>query len=279
MRPSVQRKLESDCQIIQFFGQFIARLAVMQSIPVKDALKEASDILIGQTDFAREALNLKKLHSLFSNSNDVVVPLLYEDLCTPEVLVMEFIPGLRKLSDPMLPEDVARNAIAVGLRALYKMIFQEGFIHCDMHPGNVLVAPDGRLAILDAGFIAKLDDSTRRSFAKFFQSIAFRDGKTAADIVRETAQYLPPKLNVKSFDDDISNLIKRVGGLQARDFQVAGFVGELFAIQHKHNIFGTNQFTLAILSLLVFEGVAKQRFPDLNFQQEAVPFVMAALAR
>jgi hypothetical protein len=30
---------------------------------------------------------------------------------------------------------------------------------------------------------------------------------------------------------------------------------------------------------MVFEGVAKQRFPDLNFQQEAVPFVMAALAR
>jgi ubiquinone biosynthesis protein len=33
MRPGVQRKLESDCQIIQFFGRFIARLPAMQSIP------------------------------------------------------------------------------------------------------------------------------------------------------------------------------------------------------------------------------------------------------
>ena len=82
-----------------------------------------------------------------------------------------------------------------------------------------------------------------------------------------------PSLDVKAFDDDITNLIKRVGGLQARDFQVVGFVGELFVIQHKHGIYGTNQFTLTILSLLVFEGVAKQRFPDLNFQQESVPFV------
>jgi ubiquinone biosynthesis protein len=159
------------------------------------------------------------------------------------------------------------------------MIFNEGFIHCDMHPGNVLVAPDGRLVILDAGFMCQLDDSTRRSFAKFFLSIAFRDGSSAACIVRETAQCLPPNLNVRDFDDDITSLIKRVGGLRASDFQVAGFVGELFAIQHKHGIYGTNQFTLTILSLLVFEGVAKQRFPDLNFQQEAVPFVMAALAR
>ncbi|MCZ8190226.1 MAG: AarF/UbiB family protein [Microcystis sp. LE19-338.1B] len=279
MRPGVQRKLESDCQIIQFFGRFIASLPAMQSIPVKDALKEASDILIGQTDFAREASNLKRLHSLFANSNDVVVPLLHEELCTPEILVMEFIPGLRKLSDPALPEQVARKALTVGVRALYTMIFKEGFIHCDMHPGNVLVAPDGRLVILDAGFMFQLDDSTRRSFAKFFLSIAFRNGSTAARIVRETAQYLPPSLDVKAFDDDITNLIERVGGLQARDFQVVGFVGELFAIQHKHGIYGTNQFTLTILSLLVFEGVAKQRFPDLNFQQESVPFVMAALAR
>jgi ubiquinone biosynthesis protein len=207
------------------------------------------------------------------------VPLLHEELCTPEILVMEFIPGLRKLSDPALPEHVARKALTVGVRALYTMIFKEGFIHCDMHPGNVLVAPDGRLVILDAGFMVQLDDSTRRSFAKFFLSIAFRNGSTAARIVRETAQYLPPNLDVKAFDDDITNLIERVGGLQARDFQVVGFVGELFAIQHKHGIYGTNQFTLTILSLLVFEGVAKQRFPDLNFQQESVPFVMAALAR
>jgi len=278
LRPRVQRTLENDCQIIQFFGKFIARLPAMQSIPVEEALKETSDILIGQTDFAREASNLKRLHALFANSNDIFVPMLHEDLCTPEILVMDFVPGLRKLSDPVLPEQVARQALTTGVRALYSMIFKEGFIHCDMHPGNVLVAPDGRLVILDAGFMVRIDDSTRRNFAKLFLAIAFRDGSTAARIVRETAQYLPPNLNVTAFDNDIANLINRVGGLQASDFQVAGFVGELFSIQRKHGIHGTNQFTLTILSLLVFEGVAKQRFPDLNFQQEAVPFVMAALA-
>jgi ubiquinone biosynthesis protein len=279
LRPTVQKVLKSDCQIIQFCGQFIARLPAMQSIPVKEALKEASDILIAQTDFGCEASNLKRLHALFANNNDVIVPIIHEDLCTSEILVMEFIPNLRKLSDPGLPEEVVRQALTTGVRSLYSMIFKEGFIHCDMHPGNVLVTLDGRLVILDAGFMAQIDDSTRRSFAQFFLSIAFRNGSTAAEIVRETAQYLPPNLNVKAFDDDITSLIKRVGGLQARDFQVAGFVGELFAIQHKHGIYGTNQFTLTILSLLVFEGVAKQRFPNLNFQQEAVPFVMAALAR
>ncbi|WP_158632893.1 ABC1 kinase family protein [Dulcicalothrix desertica] len=277
LRPTVREALKSDCLIIQFFGQFIAKLPAMQSIPVKEALKEASDILIGQTDFMREASNLKRLHALFANNHNVIVPVLHENLCTPEILVMEFIPGLQKLSDPALPEHFARKALTVGVQSLYNMIFKEGFIHCDMHPGNVLMAPDNRLVILDAGFMTQLDNSTRRNFARFFLSIAFCEGNTAAQIVRETATNLPSNLNIKAFDLEITCLIKRVGGLRARDFQVAGFVGELFAIQRKHGIYGTNQFTLTILSLLVFEGVAKQRFPDLNFQQEAVPFVMAAL--
>ncbi|MGK7942044.1 MAG: ABC1 kinase family protein [Crocosphaera sp.] len=277
LRPGVKTSLKNDCQILQFFGRLIAQLPFMQSIPVQEALKEVSDILIGQTDFVQEASNLKRLHTLFGNNNDIIVPLVHEDLCTPEILVMEFIPELDKLSNPLLPENTARKALTVGLQALYQMIFKEGFIHCDMHPGNVLVAQNGQLVILDAGFMVQLDELTRCNFAKFFLSIAFRNGKSAARIVRETAQFLPENLDVNAFDHDITRLIEQVGGLQAGDFQVVGFVGELFAIQRKHGLYSTNQFTLTILALLVFEGLAKQQFPDLNFQKEAVPFVMAAL--
>lgn len=278
MRPGVRQKLIADCRIIRFFGRFIARLPKMSSIPVNEALVEASEVLVNQTDFRDEARNHLRLHAIFADSNGVLIPTLHEDLCTDTVLVMDYIPGMKKLSDPTLSDPLARQALTIGVRALYKMIFEEGFIHCDMHPGNVLVAPDERLVILDAGFMVELTNQVRRSFAEFFLAIAFRDGSTAAKIVRETALRLPPDLSIETFERDITDLINRVGGLRARDFQVAGFVGELFAIMHKHHIYGTSQFTLIILSLLVYEGVTKQRYPDLNFQQEAIPFVMAALA-
>jgi hypothetical protein len=37
-------------------------------------------------------------------------------------------------------------------------------------------------------------------------------------------------------------------------------------------------FTLIIVSLLVYAGETKQRYPYLDFEQEAVPFVVATLA-
>jgi len=279
LRPGVQQEMVADCGIIRLLSRVLAIVPKMSSIPVYEALSEVTELLVSQTDFRREARNHLRLHNLFADSDSVIVPNLHEDLCTDTVLAMDFIPDMKKISDPTLSDRLARRALTIGVRALYKMIFEEGFIHCDMHPGNVFVATDGRLVILDAGFMIELSDQTRRAFARFFLAIAFRDGDSASRTIRETALRLPSKLDVEIFDREISDLIDRVGGLTARDFQVAGFVGELFAIMRKHNIYGASQFTLIILSLLVYEGLAKQRHPDLNFQQEAISFVITALAR
>lgn len=279
MRPSIRREIWTDCQLIQCFGRFVAQLPAFASIPINETLIQASHVLIRQTDFKIEAQNHRRLQSIFADNEEILVPKLHEDLCTDNVLVTEFVFGTRKLTETTLPDEIACKALLRGVRALYKMIFEEGFIHCDMHPGNALVAPDGRLVILDAGFMVELSEDTRRAFAKFFLAIAFRDGKTASRIVRETALRLPPGLNVESFDHDVAELIARFGGLRARHFQVAGFVGELFAIMRKHRIYGPSEFTLIILSLLVYEGVTKQRYPDLDFQEEAKSFVMSALSK
>ncbi|MBC7912007.1 MAG: AarF/ABC1/UbiB kinase family protein [Pyrinomonadaceae bacterium] len=278
MRPGVRRKLEQDCAIALFFGKYLARFPKLRSVPVIEAIADTNQILLAQTDFVREAAKLKRLANLFRDNESVIVPALHPDLCSEGILCMDYVSGMKKLTDKQLSDRKAKEAITGGLRALYKMIFVDGLVHCDLHPGNIMVAPDDRVVILDAGFMVELDDATRRSFAEFFWAIAFADGSTVARIVRETATRLPDGLNEAEFDRDISELIGRVGGLRARDFQVGSFVGDLFAIQHKHGIYGTSRFTLIILSLLVYEGVAKDRFPDLDFQKEAVPFVLAALA-
>jgi ubiquinone biosynthesis protein len=277
MRPGIRRKLEEDCAIVQFFGHLVAHIPALSSIPVKEALAEASRILQGQTDFAREAVNLMRLHQLFRDNESVVVPALHPDISTQDILCMDYVSGLRKLTDPNLSTQNANEAITAGARALFQMIFVDGFIHCDMHPGNIMVDPNGRVVLLDAGFMTELDDTTRRAFARFFLAIAMKDGPTAARIVRETATCLPIGFDCGGFDADISELIARVGGLKACDFQIANFVGELFAIQRKRGIRGTSKFTMTILSLLVYEGLAKQLYPELDFQQEAIPFLMAAL--
>jgi ubiquinone biosynthesis protein len=59
---------------------------------------------------------------------------------------------------------------------------------------------------------------------------------------------------------------------------VATFVASLFQVQRNLRIYGSASFATAIMALAVYEGLVKEYCPQLDFQREAVPFAMAALA-
>jgi aarF domain-containing kinase len=59
------------------------------------------------------------------------------------------------------------------------MIFKEGFVHADPHPGNLFVrkASDGtaQLVILDHGIYTELKTETRLSYTKLWRGILSQD--------------------------------------------------------------------------------------------------------
>jgi len=59
------------------------------------------------------------------------------------------------------------------------MIFKEGFVHADPHPGNLFVRPmaDGKpqLVILDHGIYTELSQETRLSYTKLWRGILSQD--------------------------------------------------------------------------------------------------------
>lgn len=277
MRPRVRERLQLDCDLMAMMGRLVSWLPSLQSIPVNEAISAASESLLAQADFGLEANNARRLRDIFRDDPGVMVPRIMEDLCTERVLCMELLPQMRKFGSPRLDEPTTRVALRAALRSLYRMIFVEGFVHCDLHPGNMGVLEDGRVALFDVGLVAELSPSVRTAFAEFFLAIHGGDSRTAARIVKQTARLVPADIDDVGLEAELDALLCRMGrGTRTGDFQVADFVGELFAIQRRFKVRGTNDFTLAILSLLVMEGVIKEYLPDLDFQQEAVPFLIGA---
>jgi ubiquinone biosynthesis protein len=173
----------------------------------------------------------------------------------------------------------ARAALAAAVRALYRMIFVEGCIHCDLHRGNLGLIPGGRAAIVDFGFVAEIGDQARKNFARFFFAMATNDGATCARITRNTALSVPPELDYAAFRAEVVALVDGVARAPAREFRVAGFVGRLFEVQRRHGLRGTNAFVMPILALLVLEGIVNEVDPGFDFQAEALPYVLHAAVR
>ncbi|XP_066197725.1 aarF domain-containing protein kinase 1 isoform X3 [Saccopteryx leptura] len=121
------------------------------------------------------------------SSKDILlmeVPQIYWELSTKRVLLMEFVDGGQVNDrDYMERNKIDVNEISRLLGKMYsEMIFVNGFVHCDPHPGNVLVhkRPDtGRVEIvlLDHGLYQVLTEEFRLDYCHLWQSLIWTDMK------------------------------------------------------------------------------------------------------
>lgn len=73
------------------------------------------------------------------------------------------------------------------------MIYKEGFVHSDPHPGNLFVRPkvakdgsnDLEIVLLDHGIYTKLDDEVRLSYTKLWRGLLTQDEKKIRDASKE----------------------------------------------------------------------------------------------
>src|SRR4029078_6839882 len=119
----------------------------------------------------------RRFRKNFAGEPDVLFPALVDQLCTRQVLVMEFIEGAQVLKWRDTSADPKRLA-QIGFRVMLKMVFEDGFVHADLHPGNILVTPEGQAAILDLGLVGELDAEHRAGYTRYFAAWATGDGRT-----------------------------------------------------------------------------------------------------
>nr|XP_058913616.1 aarF domain-containing protein kinase 1 isoform X3 [Kogia breviceps] len=130
------------------------------------------------------------------SSKDILlmeVPQIYWELSTKRVLLMEFVDGGQVNDrDYMERNKIDVNEISRHLGKMYsEMIFVNGFVHCDPHPGNVLVRKcpgTGKVEIvlLDHGLYQVLTEEFRLDYCHLWQSLIWTDMKS----VRKYSQRL-----------------------------------------------------------------------------------------
>jgi len=274
-RPGIARRVAADLEVLRAGASLLERLPPLRLVPMRAAVDDFGACVERQLDFRLEATSNRRLRAALRSHPEIVIPRVIEELSSESILTMELIPGVARPRGPL--DRRARGALLAALRALYAMIFVEGFFHCDLHPGNLHLLADGRAALVDFGFMGEFGAADRVRFAEFFLALARNDGTRCARIAVDMASSRSPSLDYAAFEADVVSLVARSAGKSARDFEVAAFVLGLFETQRTHGVRSTTAFTMAILSLLVFEGLAKQVYPDLDFQREARPFVLRAL--
>ncbi|NYT95307.1 AarF/ABC1/UbiB kinase family protein [Salinispora sp. H7-4] len=276
-RPGIRRRMSLDLALIRGAASLAERLPPARGVPLAELTGFVCAAVLNQLDFTGERANLAQLRRNFAGADHVWIPETLPELCRPTCLAMEYIPDL--VTRPITEIDLARRPrlAARTVSAVYQMLFLDGFVHCDLHPGNVYFKGP-RVVILDAGFSIRLDATVRRQFADFFLGLALGQGRKCGQVVVDSAVRVAPDADVEGFVSRVAELVGRNTGLPAREFQLTRFGTELFTLQRDFGLYAASEFIFPLLSLLVIEGTVRDLDPDIDFQAAARPMLLRAAA-
>ncbi|MEO9527397.1 AarF/UbiB family protein [Roseibium sp.] len=269
-RPAIDVLLASDIAVMNALAGLAGRTGLVKSLNLSANAALFSDLLSLQLDFAAESRNLKQLRS--NLAGHATVPRVFAT-GGAERLYMQYLPRGNDLTD-VTPEHGKRLAIDV-MRLMYRMVFIDGLIHCDLHGGNIYLGEDGDIVIVDAGFCAHIAPVVRSDFREFFLAIGLKRAAILAElIIRYSTGPRAPDLQ-RRMTRQCTDLVDRHSGLKAGEFHLISFIKDLYKIYDCNGLTMTSDFFAIIYALLVVEGLVIRLDPELDFQALAFDFMIA----
>ena len=159
IHPGVEAIVEVDIDIIRTVAQVLSRIPALKWLSLPDVVEDFALQMFWQLDLRQEARNLARLHANFAKDDAIVIPEPFPRLSSRDLLVESFQPGvpISTFIDSSACDARARKELSrLGMNSMAKMIFMDNFVHCDLHPGNILVAGRSgslRMVFLDAGIV------------------------------------------------------------------------------------------------------------------------------
>ena len=240
----------------------------------REVVAEFARHLEDELDLMREAANASQLRRNFYKSPLLAVPEIHWDYCSTEVMVMERMHGTPVSAVAEMRAqgiDIPKLARA-GVEIFFTQVFRDGFFHADMHPGNILVAPNGQYVALDFGIMGSLTETDKQYLARNFIAFFRRDYRRVAEVHVESG-WAPPGTRVEEFETAIRAVCEPIFDKPLKEISFGKVLLRLFQTSRRFNIEIQPQLVLLQKTLLNIEGLGRDLDPDLDLWRTAKPFL------
>lgn len=289
LRPRVEESVDRDLRVMRVWARILAWLPPIATFAPVRVLGEFAHALRAQLDLRREAVNNRRFRDNFADADAIHIPSLVEELCTQRVLCMEFVDGQRlplgeHAPPPADEEDegpeggMDREALArAGYQMVLSMVFEHGFVHADLHPGNLRVH-EGRVVFFDLGLVAEVSPEQRRALVALCLAWATRDVDAICQHMAGVAFHGESPRDPERLHAAVEALLERYGDIVLADIQVGHLLLDLLRLVRRQWADFDPSFTMVALSIAVVEGVARQLAPEMRLMQEALPLLQRIAA-
>ncbi len=159
-----------------------------------------------------------------------------------------------------------------GADMILTQVFEYGFFHADLHPGNLFALPGNVLCPVDYGMMGFIDLKARHSFIDLIASIVTRNSLQACRFLLELTKY-DEEPDMRILERDIANFTGQYLSKPLKYINMGRLLQDLLKIVVKHKLRLYPDTFLMMKSFAALEGVAHTLDPDFDMAGHAAPFV------
>eukprot|EP00262_Sarcandra_glabra_P006512 TRINITY_DN18842_c0_g1_i1.p1 TRINITY_DN18842_c0_g1~~TRINITY_DN18842_c0_g1_i1.p1 ORF type:complete len:766 (+),score=158.27 TRINITY_DN18842_c0_g1_i1:124-2421(+) len=309
-RPGLKDLFDIDLKNLRVLAEYLQKVDPKSDGAKRDWVAiydECANVLYQEIDYTKEAANAELFASNFKDMEYVKVPAIYWEYTTPQVLTMEYVPGIKINRIKALDQlGVDRQRLGrYAVESYLEQILSHGFFHADPHPGNIAVddVNGGRLIFYDFGMMGSISPNIREGLLEVFYGVYEKDPDKVLQAmiqmgvlvptgdmtaVRRTAQFF-----LNSFEERLATQRKerekateelgfkkplsREERIEKKKQRLAAIGEDLLAIAADQPFRFPATFTFVVRAFSVLDGIGKGLDPRFDITEIAKPYALELL--
>ncbi|GKV25299.1 hypothetical protein SLEP1_g34757 [Rubroshorea leprosula] len=309
-RPGLKGLFDIDLKNLRVIAEYLQKIDPKSDGAKRDWVAiydECASVLYQEIDYTREAANAELFASNFKSMDYVKVPTIFWDYTTPQVLTMEYVPGIKINKIQALDQlGVDRQRLGrYAVESYLEQILSHGFFHADPHPGNIAVddVNGGRLIFYDFGMMGSISSNIREGLLEAFYGIYEKNPDKVLQAmiqmgvlvptgdmtaVRRTAQFFlnsfEARLAAQRRERETARTelgfkkpLTKEEKTQKKKQRLAAIGEDLLAIAADQPFRFPATFTFVVRAFSVLDGIGKGLDPRFDITEIAKPYALELL--
>ncbi len=266
-RPGIEKVVAKDIKVLKKILPLALRFVDPNlRYSAKAMLSQFIESIHEEMDYTIESENLKKIKKDMETNRKVIVPSVFDDFSSKNVLTMEYLPGIKVTNVQELDEKgIDREQLVVDVHKIFfTMLLKHSIFHADPHPGNISVTDDGKLILYDFGMVGRINNETRFRLIRLYLALVEKNPSRVVNAMIDLGM-LTPGYNRIVIEKGIELSIRAMHGNKPDEMEVQSLMELANQTMSKFPFVLPKNLALYMRMASIIEGIYKIHDVDFKF--------------
>jgi ubiquinone biosynthesis protein len=274
-RPGAAEQVDEDLKLLHSLASTAShRWEFASQYDVVGLVQEFDQSLRAELDYLHEGHNAERFARNFAGESTVQIPRVFWETTTSRVLTQERIHGMKVTDIAALDAaGIDRTALSKrGARIFLKMVFEDGFFHADLHPGNLFIEEGGNIGLIDFGMVGIVDKRTQEELGLLLSGMISQDSDRLVDALLELGASQQP-VDRAALRRDVEHLLSQFADQPLSALPLGPLLTEVLSVMRRYHLVLPSNLVLLLKTLVMTEGMVVQLDPSFNLVEALTPYV------